>query len=184
VSNIATHSELCSGGAGFAAEKLQIGGPLYCDSELTFVSVPSFLVGATTIHTANGDANSDTADTEYLCFNIESEATVYILYDPRVADGEEPAWLTNNAVAQHKLVVHVSDTTTMKIFIYHYTSGPETVCVGGNRAQGATSHYVVAVTEELVFLDSDVKEVFGGNRAADQIGRSHSRPNFYAPFEF
>ena len=82
---------------------------MYCDRDYVFSSLPPFLAGTQLIHTSNSDKRSDPADTEWLCFDVSAEATVYILYDSRAEDGSEPAWLTGMAVGQHIQLAEVTD---------------------------------------------------------------------------
>ena len=148
VTNVVTHSTLCSNGngAGYAPVELTVGTVMYCDRDYTFAVLPAFLVGTTMVQTANSDKNSDATDTAFLCFDVAQESTIYLLYDSRVTDGLEPSWMTSMMVGQHTDVAEVTDTgmELMEVWIY-YTSGAETVCLGGNAAPGIGSNYLVAV---------------------------------------
>ena len=53
----------------------------------------------------------DPADTEWICFDVDIQSTVYILYDSRVEDGAEPAWLTANFADQHAEVAEAMTVT-------------------------------------------------------------------------
>ena len=88
----------------YYAEVVAVGDEYYCDRTYTFVTVPDFLDGADHIVTANNDKNSDPLDLDWLCFDLTEDSTVYVLYDSRVTDGQEPAWLTAGFTDQHEEV--------------------------------------------------------------------------------
>ena len=151
VSNVQTKSTRCDNGAGYAPTELTVGTTMYCDRDYVFTTLPDFLDGAILITTSNSDKRSDPNDTEFLCFDLADEATVYLLYDSRAEDGSEPGWVTSMFVGQHLSVAEVTDTGmgTMEVWIY-YADEPGTVCLGGNDAPGVGSNYLVAVGRATV----------------------------------
>eukprot|EP01045_Picozoa_sp_COSAG04_P029262 COSAG04_NODE_4764_length_1904_cov_1.449307_3_plen_329_part_01 len=143
VSNVVTHSTRCDDGAGYEAEIFATATPYYCDRDYVMTSIPDFLVGATVIKTSNSDKRSDPNDAEWICFDIDTDQTVYILYDQRVEDGAEPAWLTSGFADQHVAVAEHTDTNMgfFEVWYANYAAG--TVCTGGNNAPGIGSHYII-----------------------------------------
>ena len=157
VTNIATHSTRCDGGAGYAAVDLTVGQTMYCDRDYVFSSVPTFLAGSTLIRTSNSDKRSDPAGLQFVCFDVNCPATVYVLYDSRATDGQEPAWMQFMMVGQHSEVAEVTDAGmgTMEVWVY-YAEAAGTVCLGGNNAPGIGSNYLVAIGEPMVHADADL----------------------------
>jgi len=150
VSNLVTAStQACAA----AAEPVELteGSNLYCDRDYVFTTLPPFLQGTVLIPTANNDKRSDPANTEFVCFDLAGEATVYLLYDSRVEDSSEPGWMTSMFVGQHMSVAETTDSGMgdMKVWVY-YAEEAGTVCLGGNNAPGIGSNYVVAVGRAVV----------------------------------
>merc|ERR1712167_55698 len=150
VSNLVTAStEACAA----AAEPVELteGSNLYCDRDYVFTTLPPFLQGTVLIPTANNDKRSDPANTEFVCFDLAGEATVYLLYDSRVEDSSEPGWLQSMFVGQHMSVAETTDSGMgdMNVWVY-YAEEAGTVCLGGNNAPGIGSNYVVAVGRAVV----------------------------------
>merc|ERR1711871_49792 len=153
VSNLVTAStEACAA----AAEPVELteGSTMYCDRDYVFTTLPDFLQGTILIPTANNDKRSDPGNTEFLCFDLADEATVYLLYDSRVEDGSEPSWMTSMFVGQHLSVAETTDTGmgSMEVWVY-YAEEAGTVCLGGNNAPGIGSNYVVAVGRATVHTE-------------------------------
>merc|ERR1719197_1920749 len=150
VSNLVTAStEACAA----AAEPVELteGSTLYCDRNYVFTTLPPFLQGTILIPTANNDKRSDPEDTDFLCFDLAMEATVYLLYDSRVEDGSEPGWMTSMFAGQHLSVAETTDSGMgdMEVWVY-YAEEAQTVCLGGNNAPGIGSNYLVAVGRATV----------------------------------
>merc|ERR1712167_345869 len=153
VSNLVTAStEACAA----AAEPVELteGSTLYCDRNYVFTTLPPFLQGTVLIPTANNDKRSDPANSEFVCFDLAGEATVYLLYDSRVEDGSEPGWMTSMFVGQHMSVAETTDSGMgdMEVWVY-YAEEAGTVCLGGNNAPGIGSNYVVAVGRAVVHAE-------------------------------
>ena len=92
------------------------------------------------VRTANNDAHSNPADTQFICFTVTERARVYILYDARATD--QPQWLKDSFVDKHEETVENTDSD------YEFYSGvfsPGRVCLGGNDAPGVRSMYLVFV---------------------------------------
>merc|ERR1712096_194813 len=146
----------------YTLAETQVGTEFYCDRNYVFTTVPDFLQGTILIQTANNDKRSDPNNSEFLCFDIATDATVYLLYDSRVEDGSEPGWMTSMFVGQHMSVAEVTDSGmgTMEVWVY-YTDGPETVCLGGNDAPGIGSNYIVAIGRATVHAEIVGQQVGG-----------------------
>ena len=62
----------------------------YGDRDYVMTEIPPFLTGMNFVRTANDDKRADASDLEFLCFNVDDDATVYLLYDSRATS--LPAW--------------------------------------------------------------------------------------------
>ena len=72
-------------------------------SMYALTQLPDFLKGLQGIKTACDDKHSDPNDLEFLCFDLNQRAAVYILYDKRAHD--RPTWLKSEFTNQHIAVV-------------------------------------------------------------------------------
>ena len=86
INNVVAHSD-----REYVAGPIGVDHPYYTDRQYMFTDLPDFLRGLWGVHTPNDDKNSDASDVNFLCFDITTRATVYILYDKRATD--EPTWL-------------------------------------------------------------------------------------------
>lgn len=71
----------------------------YTDRQYTINNLPNFLKGLWAVKTPNDDKASPDTDLEWLCFDIGTRATVYVLYDRRAHD--KPTWLKDDFEDQH-----------------------------------------------------------------------------------
>ena len=70
--------------------------------------VPPFLVGMNYVRTANDDKRADENDLNFLCFDVGSDATVYVLYDSRAST--LPGWVAADFVDKHQAAAIHTDT--------------------------------------------------------------------------
>ena len=82
----------------YGASILATGEWMFCDRYYPYTNVPGFLQGLPFIQTANSDKASDRADTDFLCFDIDIDSTVYVLYDNRAV--VLPDWLSTTFTSQ------------------------------------------------------------------------------------
>jgi hypothetical protein len=115
---------------------------MYCDRAFAFLTLPDFLDGVDFIRTANDDKRSDATDEQFICFDLTVASTVYVLYDSRATDGQEPAWLLRDFADEHTEVAEVADTNMDTMEIHFADKQAGTVCLGGNNAPGVGSNYV------------------------------------------
>jgi hypothetical protein len=112
-------------------------------SMYALTQLPDFLKGLQGIKTACDDKHSDPNDLEFLCFDLNQRAAVYILYDKRAHD--RPTWLKSEFTNQHIAVV--DDNTDVNLGglyeIYYKIFSPGQVCIGGNDAPGVGANYLV-----------------------------------------
>ena len=94
IMNVATHST-----RSYEAAPITIGQPFYTDRMYALTELPDFLTGLMGIKTACDDKHSDPTDLEFLCFDINDRAAVYVLYDKRASD--RPTWLKSEFSDQH-----------------------------------------------------------------------------------
>eukprot|EP01044_Picomonas_judraskeda_P007136 COSAG03_NODE_750_length_5996_cov_3.402408_2_plen_876_part_01 len=123
----------------------------YGDRTYIMTDIPDFLNGMAFIRTANDDKRVTETDTEFLCFNVASASTVYVLYDSRAS--RTPGWLSDNFVDKHELAAITTDGNLasnggFEIYYAEFPTGR--VCVGGNGNGGdgisnADTNYVVVV---------------------------------------
>ena len=106
--------------------------------------LPDFLTGMNFIRTANDDKRADENDATFLCFTIDADATVYVLYDSRA--GSQPPWLTSAYADKHEQAAIHTDTNMADGFeIYYAEQSAGEICMGGNGNRGAGSNYIVVV---------------------------------------
>ena len=98
ITNVVSHST-----RAYTAAPITIGQPFYTDRMYALTLLPDFLRGLQGIKTACDDKHSDPTDLEFLCFDINQRAAVYILYDKRATD--RPTWLKSEFTNQHIAVV-------------------------------------------------------------------------------
>ena len=126
-------------------------------------AIPTFLNGVSFIRTANtkGALRGNLAATlvdnennpEYLCFDIDVESTVYVLYDSR-ADSL-PDWLSatytdrNEQATAYGRGTDADEVETPEEYVpfdIYYASMPAgRVCMGGDELETSNLNYLVAV---------------------------------------
>jgi rhamnogalacturonan endolyase len=120
------------------SEGLKPGAKVYGDRDYTYVSVPDDLKGATYFTMANNDKGSSSK--EYLVFTVSAPVNVYVGFDSRAT--QRPGWL--RAWRDTKQSLRTTDSgCRLKLYAKSFPAG--TVTLGGNKAPGAGSHYVVAI---------------------------------------
>jgi len=120
------------------SEGLKPGALVYGDREYTYVSVPDDLMDATYLTTANDDKGNSAK--EYLVFTVSAPATVYVGFDNRAT--QLPGWLRDWRDTKQSLRTTDSGCR-LKLYAKSFPAG--TVALGGNKAPGAGSHYVVVI---------------------------------------
>ncbi len=122
---------------------LNIGDEYYIDRNYTLLSIPGDYTGALWIKTANDDKSN--GDDEFMSFQINREANVYVAYDDRATS--QPDWLQNNFTETgNSIQVNDIGVNTLNLYEKKYFSGE--VVLGGNMATGAVgaeSMYIVLI---------------------------------------
>ena len=118
----------------------------YTDRTYTLTSVPSAYVGMDIIKTPNND-NSLTAASNYLIFELDSAATVYVAYDSRAKS--LPNWMSGFSDTGDVLSTSLSTQPQLKIYRRSYPAGA-TVNLGANKAAGFSGG---TVSNYIVFYD-------------------------------
>lgn len=103
--------------------------------------LPNFLKGLSGIQTPNDDKHSPSRDRNWLCFDINTRAAVYVLYDRRATD--QPSWLKDHFHNEDISTASTTDTGMGAYEVYYQIHDPGAVCVGGNDAPGVASNYLV-----------------------------------------
>lgn len=112
---------------------LEDGDEYLVDSAAELTSVPTSLQSAIWIMTAQSDSGNSSSD--FLSFDLDRNATVYIAYDADA--GGLPNWL-NPATSAFTEVPGLQLTTTQTTYrIFSRPVSAGTVTLGGNNAAGA-----------------------------------------------
>lgn len=115
---------------------LAVGDLEYIDRDYTYSSMPVEIEGHTYIRTANDDKFSDGADSDFLRFTIDQDATIYVAHDNRITT--KPSWL--GLFTDTGIEVETTDVT-LTLFKKDFTAGQ--VSLGGNGAMSSLSMYTV-----------------------------------------
>ena len=121
---------------------LEEGDQYYIDRNFIIHSIPKEVKNFLWIKTANADKNNSSAN--YLTFQLDVPAVIYIGYDSRATD--LPIWLSNDFTPTGDSL-RVSDLSN-SLALYENAFAPGTVTLGGNMASGAVgakSDYVVLI---------------------------------------
>lgn len=128
---------------------LQLDEKYYIDRDYVVLEAPDELIGASLIMTGNDDKNSTGA--EFLCFEIDMPATVWVAHDSRgetEKGGTPPGWLASEFKQHTDMTIKVTDAN-MDTFVSWEKSFPAgKVCIAGNAEEGAAgqgSNYIVLV---------------------------------------
>lgn len=116
---------------------LQNRALVYNDRSYTYSKVPSWLVGATYIKTANNDKASSAIS--YLTFGVKHDVIVYVAHDNRIT--AKPHWLVSSFTDTGNDLVIMD--TTLSIYESNFLAG--TVTLGGNEGGDRYSMYTVII---------------------------------------
>eukprot|EP01051_Picozoa_sp_SAG22_P004873 SAG22_NODE_274_length_13178_cov_17.793715_6_plen_676_part_00 len=162
--------------ACYSAGTLSNDAFMFCDRGYPYLNVPDFLDGRPYILTANSDKASDRSDTDFLCFDIDIDSTVYVLYDNRAL--ELPAWLSATYTNQHTAVAHVEDGMGhYNIYFAEVPAGQ--VCFGGNFevAAGEAAAYASCYSDAWTVNCDDIGDPPGeGSMYTVVVGEAGGRP--------
>jgi len=111
------------------------GSSCYIDRSYVYRDIPSYLLESIYIQPANND--KQVTGSSFLSFDINTSATVYVVYDDRY---DIPSWLSGFTNTGDRLRTE----SLMKIFSKDYGAGR--VSLGGNGHGG--NHYTVIVVEK------------------------------------
>ncbi len=122
-------------------EGLQRGTLVYADRNYTFTEIPEALAGATHIRTHNDDKSNN--KTEFLQFDINLPATLYLAYDSRTT----PPKALVAGMEQTSMTVRMSNGESFPVYRRSVEAGE--VILGGNKLSGADgeSMYQVFLTK-------------------------------------
>ena len=138
ITNVVAHSQ-----RQYVAEPVGINRPYYTDRQYTINALPNFLKGLWAVKTPNEDKHSNPNDRSFLCFDITTRATVYVLYDRRATD--VPTWLKDDFEDQDISTIGHTDENMGFFELYFSIRDPGQVCLGGNDAPNVGSNYLVMV---------------------------------------
>ena len=131
------------------------GVSMYVDQPASkFGAMPSELYRLNGISTKAADWNRGFNNPQFLCFTIDQEAVVYILYDRKLVDTTHgyPKWLTDTFTDRHtQTVENVAGESYFEVFAKWFPRGK--VCLGGNfqqrKATDVMSMYIPLVGPPL-----------------------------------
>ncbi len=127
---------------GYKQLMLNTGVKYYSDRDYTVTSIDDpNLKGKPFIQTANADKSNTTAN-NFLCFDVNVKADLYIAYDSRATG--LPSWLEDGWVLVSSKVNVTDRMGFFKLYKKTYNAG--NVCLGGNLASGAAgvgTNYIV-----------------------------------------
>ncbi|MEX2671425.1 MAG: PVC-type heme-binding CxxCH protein [Phycisphaeraceae bacterium] len=127
---------------------LRVGKRVYTNRPYRWTDVPDELTAATTIQTANDDADVGSRGERFLTFELAEEADVYIAHDRRI--NARPDWLSGFEKTEQ---VARSDDTTYDLYRKRFDAGK--VVLGGNTTDGQASNrsqYAVVVVPAPITL--------------------------------
>lgn len=163
----------CASTRSVVVSAATVGGLLYTDRGFVFMkdSLPSAFLGATMIRTACSDKND--ASQHFLRFRVVESSTVHVLFDRHCPS--PPSWLTS-AFRLATMRVHVSNKghkggVAEGAFAVWSRDAPagSWVSLGGNRARGAGTMYLVVVTEQEIAVPATVVASSGASSSASSV---------------
>jgi putative heme-binding domain-containing protein len=110
-------------------EGLQRGTLVYADRNYTFTQIPEVLAGATHIRTYNDDKSGTEQD--FLHFNINLPATLYLAYDGRAT----PPKALVEGMEKTDMVIRMSNSESFLVYRSNVNAGK--VMLGGNKLGGS-----------------------------------------------
>jgi len=110
-------------------EGLQRGTLVYADRNYTFTQIPEVLAGATHIRTYNDDKSGTEQD--FLHFNINLPATLYLAYDGR----STPPKALVEGMEKTDMVIRMSNSESFLVYRSNVNAGK--VMLGGNKLGGS-----------------------------------------------
>jgi len=110
-------------------EGLQRGTLVYADRNYTFTQIPEVLAGATHIRTYNDDKSGTEQD--FLHFNINLPATLYLAYDGRAT----PPKALVEGMEKTDMVIRMSNSESFLVYRSNVNAGK--VLLGGNKLGGS-----------------------------------------------
>ena len=148
----------CASARGVVVATATVGGLLYTDRSYRFQkeSLPPAFLGATMIRTACSDKKDGSE--HFLRFRVLEASTVHVLFDRHCPC--PPDWLTSGFRLTAKRV-RVSDSSRSRagagvvargafVVWSRNAAAGSWVNLGGNRAKGADTMYIVVVTEQEI----------------------------------
>lgn len=118
---------------------LSAGDVQYIDRAFLISQVPTAVTGAVFIRTANDDKNAFPGATDFLTFDVDVDAVVYVAHDDRI---QAPQWLASGFTDTGDDVTSAGGTFSL----FRGEFGAGTVQLGSNADQAAgSSMYTVIV---------------------------------------
>ncbi|MBM3241767.1 hypothetical protein FJZ31_36290 [Candidatus Poribacteria bacterium] len=132
---------------------LQLNEKYYVDRNYVVLEAPAGLIGVPLIMTGNDEKTSTGA--EFLCFEIDMSATIWIGHDSRgeaEKGGTPPNWLGAEFKKHADMTIKVTDTNMDTFVLWEKSFPAGKVCFGGNAEEGAAgqgSNYIVLVAASV-----------------------------------
>jgi hypothetical protein len=137
----------CTLDSSFQETTLSNGIEYYTDRTYTMTSVPGSYVGMDMIKTPNDDRNLTTAS-DYLTFELSSDAIVYVAYDSRATS--LPNWMSGFSNTGDRIYTSLSSQPYLEVYSKAYYDG-DCVKLGANKAPGFSGD---TVSNYIVFYDT------------------------------
>jgi hypothetical protein len=124
--------------------KAQVGAQYYVDRSYTITDLPAALAGQALIPGANDDSKLTEPD-DYLTFDLNRPATVYVAFDPRGENVWWPTWLVSQGFTRTSETV---GTTDQRLVLFRRDLPAGQVKLGANSAvpSKGNSSYITFAT--------------------------------------
>jgi hypothetical chaperone protein len=135
----------------FEIYQLSVGERCYVDDDFVISRCPVILNGLPTIRTATRNDSEYTLE-DFLSFDIEMAARIYVAYDPMAT--KRPEWLQSFSPEDMQIEINEEWRGERALRLHSKIFEPGTIVLGGNKARGHQSsypalNYVVIVQVEI-----------------------------------
>ena len=150
-------------------EGLQRGTLVYADRNYTFTQIPEVLAGATHIRTYNDDKSGTEQD--FLHFNINLPATLYLAYDGRAT----PPKALVEGMEKTDMVIRMSNSESFLVYRSNVNAGK--VMLGGNKLGGSGGESMY----QVFLANSGLRKinVAAASNAMDKADLKHGEEIFF-----
>src|SRR6185312_2096969 len=139
---------------------MAVGAKVYTDRTYKTMSpLPSIVLGATYIQTANNDKVSKPGSTSFLSFNVDRAVTVYVAHDNRIA---APKWLTSTFTKTSSTITNTDFYGQQHLAVFKRDFPQGKVTLGSNVDKtGNCNMYMVMIVGSGSTLTVDSTNITG-----------------------